>query len=573
VLVVLGTCSAFTYSVATMFFAMFSSDPDYHPQTFFDTSTMLITFVSLGRYIENLAKGKTSAALTDLMALTPSSATIFTNPPEEGEPLDSSSCTRKVPTELVQVGDVVLLVPGEKIPADGVVISGSTFVDESMVTGEALPVAKQVESQVIGGTVNGLGTITFRVTRAGADTALSQIVKLVEDAQTSKAPIQHFADRVAGIFVPIVITLSLFTFMTWMVISLLESSGSLPDVFHSPGTSRFGVCLKLCISVVVVACPCALGLSTPTAVMVGTGVGAKNGILIKGGKALEASNDVRRVVMDKTGTVTEGKMEVTAVAWAPSNSLNPPSVWTSELDTPSTLSMTTSVTPLQRHTVLSLLSLSESRSEHPLAIAVAAYGREALSNARLSPPNGEVVEFESATGQGVEAVIRLASGVFEERLRIGKADYVLSTGSKPAEAYGSALLPPALHQFEDAQMAKARTVIFVSIVRNGSGLPVLAVALSDSPKASSAQAVAALKRMRIKVTMLTGDSGSTARAVAREVGIEEDEVYAGVSPKGKAKIVRDLMERDGGGVAMVCLPPRTACIADRMLLTGWRRNQ
>jgi Cu+-exporting ATPase len=306
-----------------MFFAVFSSDPDFHPQTFFDTSTMLITFVSLGRYIENLAKGKTSAALTDLMALTPSSATIFIDPPTDGEKLDASAPTRKIPTELVQVGDVVLLVPGEKIPADGTVLSGSTSVDESMVTGEALPVPKTQESQVIGGTVNGLGTITFRVTRAGSDTALAQIVKLVEDAQTSKAPIQQFADRVAGIFVPIVISLSLLTFLTWLGISMLESYGSLPDVFHSPGVGRFGVCLKLCISVVVVACPCALGLSTPTAVMVGTGVGARNGILIKGGKALEASKDIRRVVLDKTGTVTEGKMKVTAIMWAPSASLAP----------------------------------------------------------------------------------------------------------------------------------------------------------------------------------------------------------------------------------------------------------
>lgn len=539
-----------------MFFALFSSDLNYHPQTFFDTSTMLITFVSLGRYIENLAKGKTSAALTDLMALTPSSATIFTDPQAEGEELKACSLTRKIPTELVQVGDVVLLVPGEKIPADGSVISGSSSVDESMVTGEALPVPKQVDSQVIGGTVNGLGTITFRVTRAGANTALSQIVKLVEDAQTSKAPIQQFADRVAGIFVPIVISLSLLTFFTWMVISMLRSSGSLPDVFHSPGVSKLGVCLKLCISVVVVACPCALGLSTPTAVMVGTGVGSKNGILIKGGKALEACRDVRRVVLDKTGTITEGKMKVTAMCWAPSASLAPTTRLppATDLDTASTLSRTTSASPLQRHTVLSLLSLSESRSEHPLAIAIAAYGREALSNARLSPPHGEVIQFESVPGQGVEAVIRLTNGRAEERLRIGKFEYTLSTGSKTSEAFGSSTLPPIFRDFEENQMDNARTVIFVSIVRNDAAIPVLAVALSDSPKLSSSHAIAALSRMGIKVTMLTGDALPTARSIAREVGIHEHEVYAGRSPKGKAKIVRELIERDGGGVAMVRPP-------------------
>lgn len=535
-----------------MFFAIFSSDPEYHPQTFFDTSTMLITFVSLGRYIENLAKGKTSAALTDLMALTPSSATIYVNPSKTNDEEKGSPATRKIPTELVQLDDIVLLVPGEKIPADGVVLTGSTSVDESMVTGESLPVAKSLNSQVIGGTVNGLGTITFRVTRAGADTALSQIVKLVEDAQTSKAPIQQFADRVAGIFVPVVISLALLTFFSWLIISLLRTSGSLPEIFHSPGVGRFGVCLKLCISVVVVACPCALGLSTPTAVMVGTGVGAKNGILIKGGKALEACKDVRRVVLDKTGTVTEGKMRVTAVSWAPSSNLGlPETSQASALDTAQTLSLSTSVSPLQRHTMLALLSLSESRSEHPLAIAVAAYGREVLSNARLSPPNGEVVEFESVTGQGVEATVKLSNGRTEEKVRIGKSDFVLSSTTKSAEAYGSTPLPAGLGAFEEKQSNLARTVIFVSIVRSGSSIPVLALALSDSPKPSSLQAIRSLQNMGIKVTMLTGDAKATALAVAREVGIEEEEVYAGVSPKGKAKIVQNLMEKDGGGVAMV----------------------
>lgn len=551
-LVVLGTSAAFAYSVFAMFFAMFSSDPDYNPQTFFDTSTMLITFVSLGRYIENLAKGKTSAALTDLMALTPSSATIYVDAKSEEDGESAGQTTRKIPTELVQVGDIVLLVPGEKIPADGEVLSGSTSVDESMVTGEAVPLPKSVGSQVIGGTVNGLGTITFRVTRAGADTALSQIVKLVEDAQTSKAPIQAFADRVAGIFVPIVISLALLTFSGWMIISLLSSTGNLPEVFHSPGVSKFGVCLKLCISVVVVACPCALGLSTPTAVMVGTGVGAQNGILIKGGKALEACKDVRRVVLDKTGTVTEGKMKVTAVAWAPSANLTAGSTGQGYADTPQTLSLTTAAPPLQRHTVLALLSLAEARSEHPLAVAVASHGREVLSNARLSPPHGEVTAFDSVTGQGVEATIKLANGRGEETIRVGKLEHILGSGdTKSAEAFGEPQLHPSLRDFEAEQMKAARTVIYTSIIRNGTSIPVLALALADSPKPSSAQAIRAFRDMGIAVTMLTGDAEVTAKAIAREVGIDEEDVYAGVSPKGKAKIVKDLMNRDGGGVAMV----------------------
>lgn len=544
---VLGTSAAFTYSIFAMFFALFTSDKNFHPQTFFDTSTMLITFVSLGRYIENLAKGKTSAALTDLMALTPSSATIYTTTAFEADAPDASAPTRKIPTELVQVGDIVLLVPGERIPADGVVLTGSTSVDESMVTGEALPVAKAINSQVIGGTVNGLGTLTFKVTRAGSDTALSQIVKLVEDAQTSKAPIQQFADRVAGIFVPMVISLSLLTFSYWMIVSLISSS--LPDVFSSPGVSKFGVCLKLCISVVVVACPCALGLSTPTAVMVGTGVGAKNGILIKGGAALEACRDVRRVVLDKTGTVTEGKMKVASVLWAPT--VNRAFEDTSFLDTAQTLSLTTAAPPLQRHTMLALLAISESRSEHPLAVAVAAYAREMLSSARLSAPQGDVTDFESFPGEGIEAVVKLSNGAIEERLRIGKLDFILSTKSN--EAFGASDLPLSMRDFESREMKSSRTVIFVSVLRSSGTIPVLALALSDAPKVSSAQAIAALGRMGIKVTMLTGDAEDTARAIAREVGIDEDEVYAGVSPRGKAKIVKDLMERDSGGVAMVSI--------------------
>lgn len=533
VLVVLGTTLAFSYSVLSMFFGMFSHDPKYRPQTFFDTSTMLITFVSLGRYIENLAKGKTSAALTDLMALTPSSATIFVDPKSyaDGAP------TRKIPTELVEVGDVVLVVPGEKIAADGVVISGSTSVDESMVTGESMNVAKSVDSQVVGGTVNGLGTITFLVTRSGSDTTLAHIVKLVGEAQIEKAPIQHFVDRVAGIFVPLVISLSLITFLMWMVIVMF--SHKLPPVFSSPGVSKFGTCLKLCISVVVVACPCALGLSTPTAVMVGTGVGAKNGILIKGGRALEACKDVQTVVLDKTGTVTLGKMTIAEACWAPSSV----PVTAAGLSDSETLSLTTAAPPLQRHAVLSLISLAESRSEHPLAVAIAAYGRETLSNAGLAPPSGDVTDFTSVPGEGIEAVVSLHGR--NERVRIGKASYILQ--EKAGE--GFATLPPLLERFQSTQTESANIVIFVSVVRDGVAIPVLSLSLRDMPKPTSAQAISALRTMGVQVVLLTGDSEPTARAIARTVGIDEDQVYAGVSPKGKASIVRDLSA--SGGVAMV----------------------
>ncbi|KAG8812470.1 hypothetical protein FRC17_002018, partial [Serendipita sp. 399] len=328
VLVVLGTSAAFIYSTGAMLITLICGPPPQSeaesmgmmtrsmhdsvpggfdgPSVFFDTSTMLITFVSLGRYLENLAKGKTSAALTDLIALAPSMAIIYSNRPadsstlltarstdevqqveKENTPVDIESITKKIPTELVQVGDILLVQPGAQIPADGTVIKGTSSVDESAITGEPTPCLKAAGDSVIGGTVNGTGAFDMVVTRAGKDTALSQIVKLVEDAQTSKAPVQAFADRVAGVFVPGVIGLAVVTFVGWMVVSAVLSESSLPDIFKMHGQSKLEVCLKLCISVVVVACPCALGLSTPTAIMVGTGVGAKNGILIKGGKALE----------------------------------------------------------------------------------------------------------------------------------------------------------------------------------------------------------------------------------------------------------------------------------------------
>lgn len=305
VLVVLGTSAAFLYSVLAMLAAPWASDPAYHPKVFFDTCTMLITFISFGRYLENVAKGQTSTALSRLMSLAPSQAIIYTD----------AECTKekKVPTELIQVNDVVKIVPGDKIPADGLVVRGESSVDESMVTGEVVPVVKSVKSSVIGGTVNGQGTFDMRVTRAGKDTALAQIVHLVEEAQTSKAPIQAFADTVAGYFVPVVISLSLATFVAWMIVAHVASD--LPHVFAEKGSTKFMVCLRLCISVVVVACPCALGLSTPTAVMVGTGVGAQHGILIKGAGPLEASHRVDRIVLDKTGTITVGKLDVVGVRW------------------------------------------------------------------------------------------------------------------------------------------------------------------------------------------------------------------------------------------------------------------
>lgn len=551
VLIVVGTMSAFTYSSLSMLFAPFNSDPDFRPPTFFDTSTMLITFVSMGRYMENTAKGKTSAALTDLMKLTPSMATVYTDAPE---------CTKekKIGTELVQVGDTLKVVPGDKIPADGAVLRGSSSVDESAVTGEPIPIVKQVGDAVLGGTVNGLGAFDMIVMRAGKDTALAQIVKLVEDAQTSKAPIQAFTDRVAGYFVPFILGIAGVTFIVWLIISSVVDPENLPVIFKHSHSSHFAVCLKICISVVVVACPCALGLSTPTAIMVGTGVGAKNGILIKGGTALEASRHVRRVVLDKTGTVTDGKLSVVALGWASlddADGVRP--VSTSATITPASLALHTAEGKITRAGVLAMAAAAEARSEHPLARATAAYGKDILKSLGVAAPLAEVSDFESITGAGVHASIVLSSPAgtstsisASHEVLIGTAPFV--TQSVKGGEYSSPM-PTALAEFEERESNQGRTVVFVSVSssKSTSPKPVLALSLADRAKPSSRQAIKALQAMGIEVCMLTGDSEATAQAIARDVGIPSHCVWSRVSPKGKAQIIQELKEKRDGGVAMV----------------------
>jgi Cu+-exporting ATPase len=531
VLVMLGTSAAYFYSLVSMFFAVFNEDPDFRPFLFFETSTMLITFVSLGRYLENKAKGRTSAALTDLMSLAPSMATIYTDAP-------ACKQEKKIATELVQVGDTVKLVPGDKVPADGTVVKGSSNVDESAITGEALPVLKQVGDSVIGGTVNGLGTFDMVVTRAGKDTALSQIVRLVEEAQTSKAPIQAFADRVAGYFVPTVISLAAITFFGWILLSSLMSDESLPKMFHRHGASKLGVCLQMCISVIVVACPCALGLATPTAIMVGTGIGAKNGILIKGGRALEASKGIRRVVLDKTGTVTVGKLTVVGMHWVPSNSEAPGNEELYAGDAGLEGTCADGVTG--RREVVAMLSAVEAKSEHPLAKAIAVYGKDLLGN---DGPQTMIESFESVTGAGVKASVRCAGR--EYLLLVGNSRFV-----QPENGY----IPSSLSSYEEREVKLGRTIIYVSLraqLASIPPLPILAVSLSDAPKPSSRHAIKALEAMGIEVNMMTGDGKATAIEIAKQVGIRPEGVWANMSPKGKASMITELIEKHGGGVAMV----------------------
>lgn len=548
VLVVLGTSAAFFYSVFTMLVAVLF-DPHKRPSTVFDTSTMLITFITLGRWLENRAKGQTSAALSRLMSLAPSMTTIYDDSiaveksaevwatgkgnenlaavTNDGE--TSGPGLKFIPTELIEVGDIILLRPGDKVSADGFVIRGESYVDESMITGEALPVHKKKGSLVNAGTVNGTGSVDVKVVRAGKDTQLSQIVKLVQDAQTSRAPIQRMADVVAGYFVPSIITLGLLTFFGWMTVSHLLPNP--PKIFVAEGSGgKVMVCLKLCISVIVFACPCALGLSTPTAVMVGTGVGAQHGILVKGGAVLEGATKINHVVFDKTGTLTTGKMSVAEAQlegdWKASDS--------------------------RRRLWWLLVGLAEMSSEHPI-------GRAVLSAAKGESGNpgddgwlpGSVGDFDSCTGKGISAVVEPAASNAERpryRVLLGNAAFLHSRDVPVPESSD-----PDSRESVDRNLLSSKassvagiTQIHVAIDGQYAGI----ISLRDSIKVTAVAAVAALRRMGLSTSLITGDTYSTAISIATAVGIPTSSVHASVSPSDKQSIIASFQE-SGDRVAMV----------------------
>ncbi|KAL6706437.1 Cu(2+)-transporting P-type ATPase [Coniothyrium glycines] len=541
VLVVLGTSAAFFFSCASMLVSLLVS-PHTKPTTLFDTSTMLITFISLGRYLENSAKGQTSKALSRLMSLAPSMATIYADPiaaakAAEGwdavdEKLTRSSIDgnaveeRVIATELIEVGDVVILRPGDKIPADGTVIRGESYLDESMVTGEAMPILKKKGALLMAGTVNGNGRLEFVVTRAGRDTQLSQIVRLVQEAQTSRAPIQRLADTVAGYFVPIIITLGLATFVAWMVLSHVLPYP--PKVFldHASG-GKLMVCVKLCIAVIVFACPCALGLATPTAVMVGTGVGAEQGILVKGGAALETATKITHVVFDKTGTLTVGKMSVSKAdivgEWANAQKKN---LW------------------------WTLIGLAEMGSEHPIARAIVLNAKEQL---RLGPDgilDGSVGDFEAVIGKGIVANVEAA--VTGERTRyrvlVGNATFLTSEGVHvPIVDVDEVQENAATANTRGQQNRSAGiTIIHTAIGTTYTGT----LSLSDTIKPSARAAILALQRLGITTSIVTGDTSASALVVAAAVGIDSASVHASATPADKKAIVADLQSR-GEIVGMV----------------------
>ncbi|CAD6338753.1 unnamed protein product [Miscanthus lutarioriparius] len=506
VLVVLGTTASYAYSVCALLYGAFTG---YHPPVYFETSAMIITFVLFGKYLEVLAKGKTSDAIKKLVELVPSTAVLVLKD-KEGKHVGE----REIDARLVQPGDVLKVLPGSKVPADGVVVWGTSHVNESMITGESAPIPKEVSSVVIGGTINLHGILHIQATKVGSGTVLSQIISLVETAQMSKAPIQKFADYVASIFVPIVITLSIVTFSVWFLCGWL---GAYPNSWVAENSNCFVFSLMFAISVVVIACPCALGLATPTAVMVATGIGANHGVLVKGGDALERAQNVKYVVFDKTGTLTQGKAVVTAAKVFSGMDLGD---------------------------FLTLVASAEASSEHPLAKAVLDYafhfhffgklpsskdGIEQQKDKVLSQWLLEAEDFSAVLGKGVQCSIN------------GK--HVL-VGNRSLMTENGVTIPPEAETFLIDLESNAKTGILVAYDGDFVGL----MGITDPLKREAAVVVEGLKKLGVHPVMLTGDNWRTAQAVAKEVGIED--VRAEVMPAGKADVVRSL-QKDGSTVAMV----------------------
>ncbi len=462
VLVAMGSSVAYFYSLALMLF------PFLGDHVYFETSAVIITLIKLGKMLESRTKGRTGGAIRKLMGLRPKTAVIL----EDGEEKD-------IPISQVKVGDMVLVRPGERIPVDGEVTDGRSAVDESMLTGEPLPADKKKGDAVAAGTVNTEGLLTFKATQVGKDTALAQIIRLVREAQGSKAPIQALADRVAAVFVPVVIVLALITFFIWW--------GWQKDVV--PAMIRM-------VAVLVIACPCALGLATPTAIMAGTGKGAENGILFKNSQALETAAQLDAVVLDKTGTITLGKPTVVDIE---------------------------AVRPdMGEDELLRISASAEKGSEHPLGRSVV----EAARQRELSLP--EMTDFTSVSGAGVSATVD------GRAVRVGKPKWFEESG----------LNLEAVRERMDRLRSRGKTVILTAREDDILGL----IAISDALKPESADAVARLHDQGMKVLMLTGDNAETAGAIAAEVGI--DDVFSEVRPDEKAAKVERL-QKDGLKVGMV----------------------
>ena len=459
-LVAVGTGTAFLYSLFPTFAPQWFTAQGLSPDVYFEAAAVIIALLLLGRLLENRAKGQTSEAIRKLVGLQPRTARVIRN----GQEYD-------ILISDVALGDVILVRPGEKIPVDGEIVEGASTIDEAMVTGESVPVKKQAGDEVIGATLNKTGSFKLRATRVGKNTFLAQIVKLVQQAQGSKAPIQRLADQVTGWFVPAVMAIALLTFILW---------------FNLMGNVTMA--LITTVGVLIIACPCALGLATPTSIMVGTGKGAENGILIKGAESLELAHKLQTIVLDKTGTITQGKPTVTD--FVPTNGIE------NELK------------------LLRLAGSLERNSEHPLAEAVVQYAR--TQAVELAEPQG----FEAIAGSGVQGYVD------RQLVQIGTHRWMTELGIDTS----------ALQASWDRLEQLGRTVIWIAV--NGKVEALMGIA--DAVKPSSVNAIRTLKRMGLEVIMLTGDNQRTAEAIAREVGI--DRVIAEVRPDQKASVITRLQQ-------------------------------
>ena len=478
-LIALGTGSAFVFSlVATVAPGLFTR-AGLSADVYYEAVAMIIALILLGKVLEARAKGRTSDAIRRLIGLQPKTARVLRDGGEQD--VDVS--------ELV-VGDVIIVRPGERVPVDGTVLSGRSAVDQSLLTGESLPVEKSQGDEVVGGSINGSGSFRFQATRVGRDTALAQIVRLVQEAQGAKAPIQRVADRIAGIFVPIVVTIALVALIVWLVFG--------PD-------PRFVFAMVSFVTVLIIACPCALGLATPTAVMVGTGAAAEAGVLFRGGDALEIARDIRVVVLDKTGTVTEGRPALVGMQAAGSHAADG------------------DAGAFEESELLMLAASVERVSEHPLGAAIVA-----AADARQMAPR-DVSDFASFGGRGIFGVVD------GRRVLIGNRALMEESGVTVDDLSAAA----------DEQAEAGRTPVYVAVDDVARGVLLVA----DPVKTTSAAAIADLRALGIEVIMLTGDNTRTAHAVARQVSV--DRVIADVLPADKARVIRQLQEERGVRVAMV----------------------
>ena len=466
-LVALGTSAAILYSVWSTI-RIFGGEYHYVMHLYVESAAVILAFITVGKYFETLTKGRTSQAIQSLVALSPKVATVI----RDGKEVE-------VPVEELQIGEVVFVRPGEKIPVDGVIISGESFVDESMITGESVPVFKKEGSKVVGATLNTTGSFQVEVSQVGKDTTLSQIIRLVEEAQGSKAPIAAIADRVAGIFVPIVMGLSLLAGLYWGLI----------------GGESFEFVVTVMISVLVIACPCALGLATPTAIMVGTGFGAKRGILIKSSAALEEAGHVGVVLLDKTGTITNGKPKVVDIQV---------------------------FNDYSKEEVLNIAASIEKHSEHPLGKAIV---EEAEKQEFDVLP---IEQFQSISGMGIQGIVDGKEVLLGNHL-------LLQNQGIAVDEFNAVI---------DGVASKGQTAMFVAIQKQVAGIIVVA----DTIKATSKEAIQQMKALGLQVRMVTGDHEKTAKVIANEVGIET--VYSQVLPNEKASVVQQLLD-EGYQVAMV----------------------